>query len=58
MIVLVFYLKRVVSLGHIPVIAKRHGLAQKVGGSSVQYLCGKVFRNWSIIKLRESIHIY
>ena len=55
---LVFYLKRVVSLGRIPVIVKRHGLAQKVGGSSVQYLCGKVFGNWLMIKLRESIHIY
>ena len=46
--------------GHRPVIIKRAmivskggWLAPKVGGSSAQYLSCKVFRGWSIIKLRE-----
>ena len=56
MVFLVLYLKRVRSLHHIPVIVKKEQwLAQKVGGSSAQYLSCKVYHDWSIIKLLKNI---
>ena len=51
-------------LGHRPIIVKgteigsKGRLAQKVGGSSAQYLSCNVFRDWSIIKFWEINHIY
>ena len=39
-------------------LQKGQWLAQKVGGSAAQYLSCKVFPDWSIISIQESIHIY
>ena len=49
----VIYLRRVRSLGHRPLIVKRVVICHQVGGNSAQYLCCKVFHNWSIINIRE-----
>ena len=57
MIVLVLYLKRVLSLGHRPVIAKRALIGSKGEWILSTIFMLKEFRDWSIIKLQESIHI-
>ena len=56
MILLVFYLKWVMSLGHRPVIVKRALIGSKCGWKlSIIFLSCKVFHDWSIIKLRKYI---
>ena len=49
----VIYLRRVRSLGHRPLIVKRVVICHQVGGNSAQYLCCKVFHDWSIINIPE-----
>ena len=49
----VIYLTRVRSLGHRPLIVKRVVICHQVGGNSAQYLCCKVFHDWSIINIQE-----
>ena len=49
----VIYLRRVSSLGHRPLIVKRVVIGSQGGGNSAQYLCCKVFHDWSIINIRE-----
>ena len=48
----VIYLTRVRSLGHRPLIVKGVVIGSQ-GGNSAQYLCCKVFHDWSIINRRE-----
>ena len=43
------------SLGHIPVIVKRAGIGSK---SLTLNLSCKMFRDWSMINIREIIHFY
>ena len=51
----VIYLRRVRSLGHRPLIVKRLVIDLPGGWNfnSTQYLCCKVFHDWSIINIRE-----
>ena len=52
MVLLVFYLKWVMSLGHRPVNVKRALIGSKGGWKlSTIFLSCKVFHDWSIIKL-------
>ena len=59
MIGVVFYLKRVMSLGHRPVIVKRAVIDAKGGWKlSTIFLSCKVFHDWSIIKLGNILYLY
>ena len=49
----VIYLRRVRSLGHRPLIVKRVVICHQVDGNSAQYLCCKVFHDWSVINIQE-----
>ena len=49
----VIYLTRVRSLGHRPLIVKGVVIGLQGGWNSAQYLCCKVFHDWSIINIRE-----
>ena len=53
----VIYLRRVRSLGHRPLIVKRVVICHQVGGNSAQYLCCKVFHDWSIINI-QSVNLW
>ena len=58
MILLDFYPKWVMSLGHRPVIVKRAVIGSKGGWKlSTIFLSCKVFHDWSIIKLRNLLYL-
>ena len=56
----VIYLRRVRSLCHRPLIVKGVVIASQGGWYSAQYLCCKVFHDWSMINIgeRKSYLIY
>ena len=58
MVLLVFYLKWVMSLGHRPVNVKRALIGSKGGWKlSTIFLSCKVFHDWSIIKLGNILYL-
>ena len=58
MVLLVFYLEWVMSLGHRPVNVKRALIGSKGGWKlSTIFLSCKVFHDWSIIKLGNILYL-
>ena len=58
MVLMVFYLKWVMSLGHRPVNVKRALIGSKGGWKlSTIFLSCKVFHDWSIMKLENILYL-